>query len=699
LCTNRKGAHGFEIYRIASFNIHKTKIKNIKTKRVKKTFSTLFFFVFLLNVLAQQNDTLQEPITVNLEKTTIENTKYVDSIKASYRLPAKQKKEKAKVDPESGKANYLDYKIISNTNDTILVDTTLTISKEYKMNYLRRDLFGLHSFQNQGQVFTSLTYDRADSSLLPKMGANAKHINYYEIKDIKYYQVPTPTSEFLYRTGLEQGQVLDSRLAMNLHKRFNISLAYRGLRSLGNYRNSLSSHTNFRTTISYLSKNKRYQLRTHFASQKIENQENGGITDEHTSNFENNVSDFEDRGKINVNLENGSSFLIGKRTFLDHNYKLLNSRDSLVGKISNLKIGHVFTYETKQYKYNIPSETPFWGNSFKQITEDNTSYKSMRNQGYLDFTSPYVLGKFRVLANHQHYFQGYKSIVNTNSDNGTYRIKGNYTSLGAQWKARLNTIALNTKVERIVNGEMTGNNFTAKASYKKKNTEISALLQMTSKAPDFNFNFYQSNFQEYNWRNDFKNSDTRILKIGIKNKWLQTFASLTQIENYVYFENNTQATPAQFDGTVNYFKIKAANEINLGKFALNTTALFQKVQSGAAVFRVPEWVARSSFYYTSYFFKKKSLYLQTGLTVNYFSAFKAPTYNAVIGDFVLQNNQNIGGKPILEYFVNGQIRRTRIFIKAENILSAINKTNYYAAPNNPYRDFAIRFGIVWNFFK
>jgi hypothetical protein len=677
----------------------KRKSKNIKIKRVKKIFSTLFFFAFLLKISAQKKDTIQEPITVNLEKINVQNTKDIDRLKASYRISPKQKKEEVKVNPESGKANYLDYKIISHTNDTTLIDTTLTISKEYKMNLLRKDLFGLHSFQNQGQVFTSLTYNLEDTSLFPKMGANAKHINYYETQDINYYQVPTPTSEFLYRTGMEQGQILDSRLAMNLHKRLNISLAYRGLRSLGNYRNSLSSHTNFRTTVSYLSKDKRYQLRTHFASQKIENQENGGITDEHIPNFEDNVTDFEDRGKINVNLESGSSFLIGKRTFIDHNYKLLNSKDSLPSKISNLKIGHLFTYETKQYKYNIPSESTFWGNSFKQVTHDNTSHKSMKNQGYLDFTSPYVLGKFRVLANYQHYFQGYKSIVNTNSSNGTYRIKGDFISLGAQWKALLNKIQLNANAERIVTGDLTGKSLAAKAFYKKKDAVISASLQMTSKAPDFSFTFFQSNFQEYNWLNDFKNIDTKILKIGIKNKWLQTSASLTQIENYLYFENNTQATPTQFNGTVNYFKIKTANEIKLGKFALNTTALFQKVQSGKAVFRVPEWVARSSFYYTSYFFKKKSLYLQTGLTANYFSTFKAPAYNAVIGDFVLQNETQIGGIPILDYFINGQIRRTRIFIKAENILSAINKTNYYAAPNTPYRDFAIRFGLVWNFFK
>ncbi|WP_139959537.1 putative porin [Flavicella sediminum] len=663
----------------------------------------LTFSFFCSGVFAQELDSIAEPTTINLEKVENANTKSRDSLKARYRKVSRKKakeEEKHKVDEESGKANYLDYKIISHLNDTTLIDTTLTIQKEYQMNYLRKDLFGLHSYENMGQVYTSLTYDFNSNDIFPSLGAKAKHINYYEVEDIKYYRFPTPASEFLYKTGLEQGQVLDSRIAINIHDRLNLSLSYRGLRSLGSYRNSLSSHVNFRGTVSYDSKDSRYNLRMHIASQTIENQENGGITDAHVSNFEDNVADFDDRGKIDVNLESGTSYLVGKRYYFDQSYKLFKTNDSLPQKISNLKIGHIFNYETKQFKYNIDTSTDFFGDSFKTTTNDRTSNKTVNNQAYLDFTSPYILGNFRVLADYQHYFQGYKAIVIDNNQTIPAYLKGNNISLGAKWNAVIQNIYFDAEATKSIGGSLSGTNLYTKAYYKNKSgTEVSASLQLNSRAPDYTQTLLQSNFIAYNWYNDFKNVDTRNLKFEIKTKWINTSATLTQIENYIYFNADEQTAATQYGGTVNYLKLQANNEFKVGKFALNTTVLYQKVADGASVFRVPTAVGRSSFYYTSYFFKKRSLFLQTGVTANYFSAYKANQYNAVVGDFMLQDTQSIGGKPILDFFVNGQIRRTRIFLRAENVLSKISSATYYSAPNTPYRDFVIRFGVVWNFFN
>ncbi|MGA9588332.1 MAG: putative porin, partial [Salegentibacter sp.] len=50
-----------------------------------------------------------------------------------------------------------DYRIISVDNDTTYVDTTLNIQKEYKFNYLRRDIFELLPFSNSGQTYNSLS--------------------------------------------------------------------------------------------------------------------------------------------------------------------------------------------------------------------------------------------------------------------------------------------------------------------------------------------------------------------------------------------------------------------------------------------------------------------------------------------------------------------------------------------------------------
>ncbi len=55
----------------------------------------------------------------------------------------------------SGKTHYTDYKIFRHKHDSIVIDTTLTIKKEYRFNFLRKDNFELLQFHNQGQTFNT----------------------------------------------------------------------------------------------------------------------------------------------------------------------------------------------------------------------------------------------------------------------------------------------------------------------------------------------------------------------------------------------------------------------------------------------------------------------------------------------------------------------------------------------------------------
>ena len=68
--------------------------------------------------------------------------------------------------------------------------------------------------------------------LQPSFGAHAKHFNYMEVDDINYYHVPTPLTELLYKSGFEQGHLLDALFTVNTSKQFNFSIAYKGMRSL-----------------------------------------------------------------------------------------------------------------------------------------------------------------------------------------------------------------------------------------------------------------------------------------------------------------------------------------------------------------------------------------------------------------------------------------------------------------------------------
>lgn len=660
---------------------------------MKKFLFIVFSLIVTPSIYAQEKDSIQEPEIYNLGELTQKKARPLAARK-------NEEDEGAKVDPESGKANYLDYKIITYEKDTIILDTTLSIQSQYKMNYLRKDLFGKHAFQNQGQVLTELTHDYNNQEINPKMGQIPRHIGYNELEDVEYYKVPTPTTEFLYRSGIEQGQVLDSKIAINLSENFNFSLAYTGLRSLGAYRNSLSSFKNFIGTISYQTKDDRYRIRFHNTNQRIENQENGGIDPDRKEDFETNNPEYSDRGRLDVNMEDAESVLTGKRYYIDHNFKLFTTKDTIAKKISDIKFGHIFNYETKQYNFLKDTSTDYFGDYFASETNDLTSYKSMDNKAYMDFTSPYLLGKFRVHAGYHYFYQGYKKVLETEDGTIPNQIKNDAISVGANWKASFKAFHLNASAATNIGGSLNGNNLFVEAAFKNtKNFKLASSILLNSKSVNANYLFFQSNFTAYNWYNDFKNINTRTLNFDFDTKWIQTTASITQIENFAYFNDEEQAQAAQHDETVNYFKIKAHNEIKFGYFALDTDVIYQQVTSGSNVYKLPDAVVRSSFYFSKVFFNKKSLFLQTGITGKYFTAYHANEYNPVLGEFTLQNTEVIGGKPIFDAFINAQIRRTKLYFTFENLLQLTKNNYYYSAPNKPYTDFGIRFGFIWNFFK
>ena len=231
---------------------------------------------------------------------------------------------------------------------------------------------------------------------------------------------------------------------------------------------------------------------------------------------------------------------------------------------------------------------------------------------------------------------------------------------------------------------------------------IRAKAFTNSKSPNFNFILFQSAYKSYNWQNDYKNELTNNFTFEIDSKkWLYASLQVTNISNYAYYEAPTageQTKPNQSTEGVNYLKLKLSKEFKFGNFALDNQFIYQKVAIGEDIFRVPDFITRNTFYYANHIFKGKSLYLQTGITFSYFSKYLMNSYNPVLSEFYLQNDQEIGGFPMLDFFVNAKIKTIRLYLKFQHFNSSFTGYNYYSAPSYPYLDWKIRFGLVWNFF-
>ena len=599
----------------------------------------------------------------------------------------------------SGKTSYTDYKIFSHMRDTTYIDTTLTIKKDYQFNYLRTDNFELLAFHNQGQTFTNLGYDYSNLKLFPDIGFTAKQFSYLDIDEIKYYEVPTPTTQITYRTGLQQGQVLDAIFTLNFSRRLNVSLSYKGLRSLGAYRRSLASHGNFRGTFQYRTKKNQYEIRGHLTRQDFFNQESGGLPESEIEKFQSNDENYLTRARLDVNLNDAENQFDGNRIYLEHSYKLLANKDTINKKdFSNLKVGHVFTNENKEYGFSQPTNSSIFGNtSDSGATKDNAKHTFSNNELNLEFNSKYVLGKIKAKVNITNYSYGYDTILNSNSSISKVKLEGKIISFGADWNAKIKNFQLNASgTLNPGNGILSGNFLKGEAFYKKDSLfEIKASLLISSKSSNFNTLLHQSKFDDYNWQNDFSSVNTRDLGVQFRSKWINSSLNFTNIDNYTFFNENNQ--PEQFLNQIVYLKVKVNREFRYKKFALDNTLMYQNVSSGNAVFRVPEMVTRNTLYYKDYWFKGKPMMVNIGATFNYFSKYKANAYNPLLAEFTLQNSQEIGF-PSVDVFFNAQVRRTRLYFKVDNVTSGFTEKNYFSAPNYPYRDFTIRFGLVWNWF-
>jgi len=600
-------------------------------------------------------------------------------------------------------AKIQDYLIISRKNDTIVVDTSLTIEKYHKINYLRKDNFDLIPFSNTGVAYNTLSFYEI-SSITPKMGASNKYYAYDSVDDVVYYDLPTPFTELMYRSVFEQGQLLDAVYSVNTSRQFNFSISRKGLRSLGNYQNFITSSSNFKISTNYFSKNKKYRFRTHYNNQKLFSEQNGGINNSDILNFENGNSQFLDRGVFDPNFENAHNEFLGKRFYVDQSYVLID-KDSISD--SSLEFFNSIYLEEKKYKFQQSSSDEFFGDSFvSQEINDKILLNSMNLQAGLIYNSD-IFGKINLGLR---YVSDKYSLENYQIDqyiDNTQSINSKTTFISAEYSKLFSKIELNAKTENFIFGDNKSNMFSSSIILQlKNNNSFSAKYKLFSSVPNYNFLLYRSNYENYNWNNQFDNTITNSISLGLNlNEIIDLDVDLISVKKHIQFEKivndfadsgEYSILPVQHNGNLDIIKLQLGRKINFGKFSIDSKLLFQKSLSDDII-NLPQIVSRNTVYFSTDMFKK-ALFLQTGFGVKYFSKFYMNGYDPLLSELYVQNEKEIGEFPMIDFFINAKIQQTRLYFKFEHFNSSFTGYNYYSAPNYPYRDFSFRFGLVWNFF-
>ena len=653
---------------------------------MKKYFLLFILFTFIGELYSQQKSPM-----IDLRDDGISGMS--DSIRNNY---ANQKSTRLIKNLD---AKIEDYLIINHYGDTIIVDTSLTINKFHKINYLRNDNFELIPFSNTGHTYNNLSYSSADLKPFPSFGSRSKHYSYMEIEDVDYYDIPTPFTELMYRSVFEQGQLLDALYSVNTNRQFNFTISRKGLRSLGNYQHFLTSSSNFRFSTNYNSKNKKYKLRTHYVNQKLFAEQNGGIRDEDIMDFENGTDQFLDRSVFDPYFEDADNELSGRRYYIDHSYNLANQNDSI--KKNNLIIGNTISYEKRYYKFKQSSSNEYFGDSFDFSSIND---KSILTTFLFKISADYKtknLGDLKLSLEYNNHKYSFENIDSLNISGLSSSIKYSGMIFSSSYSKRLDKFKVKANLSSSIADNISGISLDGIIDYNlNKDIDLKGNIFISSYQPNYNFSLFKSDYISYNWENNFKNIQNREFNIELKSKkYFNLTLDYLNIKNHTYFTKNNFdiLKPFQYSNNINIIKLRVSREFSINKFFFDNQIQYQKVSDGIGILNLPEIITRNSIYFSSHLLDK-AVFLQTGFSISYFSKFYMNSYDPLLSEFYVQNSKKIGGFPMIDFFFNAKIQQTRLYFKLEHFNSSFTGYNFYSAPNYPYRDFSFRFGLVWNFF-
>jgi len=587
-----------------------------------------------------------------------------------------------------------DYQFKTEKSIKKVFDTVLSYDKTFIFSqFNNKNNFGKVQFPNSGQTFNTLIYEpnyHQNLALFP----TGKSFNIIPIDSIKYYDVKTPTTAFIFHTAPEKGTVLNSTYTQNIGKNFNFTVEYFGLRSEGLYQRNLSASNNVNIGISY--KNKRYELYAHYLSQNVNNEENGGI--KVLNQFLGRDSRFNNRKNIEVNLMGSESLFNYRRYYLSHSLGLFK-----VNEVYPIKIKHKFVYEGNKYYFiqnrleNMYAQNDnvlsFFTNSSKKYSKKTSHVISM----FFDNE------KFKLDAGlkYENMIFGVNQIFLTKISDPY--IKDDRGGFEGNMEIKLWDKFDLTSYAEYTHGKKFGNFFRINNNLEftpVKGYSLDAKLNFISSSPPLNLLMNGSIYRKFNYANySFKQQS--ILETGglIKFKFLNTsiFANYFNILNYSYL--NSESRMLQSSSPINISQVGGEITLKYNKFRLNGRGIFQSVLNNKNLLPLPKFVGRTNLYFQSKAFTNAEI--QTGLKVYFFSTFRSREFLPVVNEFILPSSSShyIGGNPIADIYFNLKVKSMMIFIEGQHINTTFSQNKSFAAPYYPVTDFRLNIGIVWYIFS
>lgn len=589
-----------------------------------------------------------------------------------------------------------------------------------------------HTLSNAGHAHKNLEF-----SFPTTLGFNDKLTNfsqYVKTKEhILYPIIYQPFTDLNYMMGSKKEQHFHTTFCRELLPRFFLTMYFNVDDVPSVYKRSYAQNINFWINLRWNTKNQRYGFNTYYFTNKIQNYESGGITDDDI--FTNNIET--DKSLYEINLTNASNlikvdgfginqhFVISKNTPKNNynivEYDTLIVNDTIKGSIDTIinknktkrkiglgRINYSFDYQRNRYVYEDANPTsafytPFDSVINKSLTFDSLSFNTIKNAiswnslSYREYSDdiPFYLS-FGVEHNYTQH-KGYNDYI-TNQRFGDRK----YSNLRATAAIVINLF----KSTRITgNGELIFSDYHAGdfringqwkqflGTYKKNIGALVFDINMARKSPDWFETYYYSN--NFRWENDFSPATYMLLKGSYEYRWFNVGIKNTTIDHYIYFAEN--AKPAQHTGAVNVSSLYANLDFKIRVFEISGILSMQKTNN-EDVIHLPLFYGKIKFGWNIRLVKNVSS-LQPAFVINYFTEYYADAYMPALRTYHLQNKVKIGNYPFVDFFLTFKLKRSNIFLGITNIYSFSRDNRYFSTPHYPVRDYKLIFGINWRLYK
>ena len=544
-------------------------------------------------------------------------------------------------------------------------------------------------------------------------------------QQVKYYHTTTPYSTVAYKKGfvtdLAQNDISFS-FTGNVSRRTNLGMTIDYLNSFGRFANQ-EGKTVFGSIFGSYNGD-HYSLQSSFTWNTLSNFENGGLS---------NPSDLQgvlQPEDMPVKMR-GMSALRYISGYLNHYYSICVERERKVNyrerdeegkwvKKDSIKIEyvpvttfrHIFEVNdaTKRYVEKSIGQS-ILPNLYRDSTATNDSVACLTIKNTLAVTFEEEFNtwlKFGAMVyamneNQRHilidtllpapdlpdsiYLPEWSN--NTYIGGALYKNRGKYIHYGFDGNVCLVGYKLG---EFQVNGHMD-----AGFRLGKDSMTITAKAFFRNETPDYYLQHYRSN--HYQWENTFQKTLRLHVsgEVAYPTQWVKPKlnVSFENITKHIYFD--TDGLPKQMDGNIQVLAADLQLNITTPWINLDNHVIYQHASSDKLP--LPALTLYHNLYYHGCWFK--ALDAQIGVDMRFFTKYYAPILNPALGQFCVQNQEQVGNYPVMNVYANFYVRslRLKLFAQYQHFNASFMGKQYFEMPGYPMAPDMFRAGLAWHFYK